>query len=389
MPSLETYKKMLSCTTNGELHKRQSDQIIEDTWDEDIASCVAYLYDQAHDENFQSYQDYEPSLTNKVAVEIKFYEMEYHTLSKDEVPFHIMFRPSCDLDGLLYDKNFENAYYAHFPIGLYIDIPDGDGLYGRWLIVDQYRENAKQFPSYLVLPCDYKLQWIYKGKKYESWSVLRSQNSYNSGIWTDYRMTSVENQKVVLLPYNSKTQTIYYGQRMVISTPREIPITWKCSKVEDLRVHGICQYTFTQDKWNDETDFIELDDSNNVLGMWADYNASAVKPKDDTEPQFEEHKILRAEIHPIGKADITIGYTKKLTLSFFNDENDEIEVLSGRWEFEIDSEDATKFVTVTTLSPSEVELILNCDDEYIGEILLATYVSYNGITTQIELEIGG
>lgn len=385
MPSLETYKKRIGATTTGQLHKINSDIVLESTWDNDITSCIGYLYDQFHDEEFNVSSELFPQDTSKIAVKIKFYEVEYHSLSKDEVPYHIMFQPSYEPNVPYYEEIFSQPYGSHFPIGLYIDIPDSKDRYHRWLIVDQYREYSPQHPSYLVLPCEHKLQWIYDGKKYESWCVQRSQSSYNQGTWTDYRTTSVENQKKIWLPTNPKTQTIYYDQRIVISEPRDIPITWHCTKVEETNVHGISRYTFAQDKWNPHTDYIEKDNSGKIIGMWADYNASAITPIDDDEPISED---LRVVITPVGKSTIMIGYSKKLKVAFYENDN-EIDVLSGNWSFSIDDENIENDVTIINETDSQIEIKLNCDDVYIGEVLLVTYTSDNGITAQAELEIGG
>lgn len=188
MPSLDLYKKMLgSPKTIGEAHKLESDKIMEQTWHNDIDAKIAYFYDQAHDEEFKVRNNLHPERTHKIPVEIKFFEMEYNSLSKDEVAYHIMFKPSFVYQEHVsyYDEAFAEPLGAIWPIGMYCDIPDSRGQYNRWLVVGQYRHYSNQFPSYLVLPCDHLLQWVFQGKKYESWCVLRSQSSYNSGIWLD------------------------------------------------------------------------------------------------------------------------------------------------------------------------------------------------------------
>ena len=188
MPSLDLYRKVLgNPRTIGEVHKIESDKIMEYTWNNDIDSKIAYFYTQDRDEEFNVRSDLHPDRTHKIPIEIKFFEMEYNSLSKDEVAYHIMFKPSFNYKDVVhyYDEEFKNNLNASFPIGLYCDIPDSFGKYNRWLVVGQYREYSNQFPTWLVLPCDHKLQWIYRGKKLESWCVLRSQSSYNAGLWTD------------------------------------------------------------------------------------------------------------------------------------------------------------------------------------------------------------
>ena len=178
MPSLDKYKQMLVSSSIGNAHKQQSDMIMEATWDRDIDSRIGYFYDQAHDDEFQVKDNLHPEKSKtKIPVEIKLFEIEYNSLSKDEVAYHIMFKPSYKPNIPYYDEEFAEPLDAIFPVGLYVDAADSKGIFHRWLVVGQYRHYSNQFPTYLVLPCDHKLQWIYKNKKYESWCVLRSQNS--------------------------------------------------------------------------------------------------------------------------------------------------------------------------------------------------------------------
>jgi len=178
MPSLDMCRKISNANTIGEIHKRNSDLVMESTWNTDIASRIGYLYDQEHDDEFDVEFDLNPQKSKtKIPVEIKFFEMEYNSLAKDEVSQHIMFKPSYKPNVPYYEKKFAKPLGAEFPIGLFCDIADSRGIYQRWMIVGQYREHSNQFPSYLVLPTNHKLRWVNHEKKYESWVVLRSQNS--------------------------------------------------------------------------------------------------------------------------------------------------------------------------------------------------------------------
>jgi hypothetical protein len=69
---------------------------------------------------------------------------------------------------------------------------DESGRYNRWLIVDKANYNSNQFPTFEILRCDKVFQWIHDNKKYQCAGVLRSQNSYNSGIWQAYRTVQPE-----------------------------------------------------------------------------------------------------------------------------------------------------------------------------------------------------
>lgn len=63
---------------------------------------------------------------------------------------------------------------------VFIDIPDDNKVYHKWLVCDV--EYANQFVKYLVLPCDYFLHWVENDGqnryKRSMWVVLRNQNSY-------------------------------------------------------------------------------------------------------------------------------------------------------------------------------------------------------------------
>ena len=189
MPSLDLYKRMLGGPqTVGEAHKLESDKVMEATWNNDIDTRIAYFYNQENDSEFYTRTNLHPEKSEgKIPVKIKFFEMEYNSLSKDEIPYHILFKPSFEYEKVIpyYDEEFAEPLGSLFPVGLYVDIPDSKKRYNRWLVVGQYRHYSNQFPSYLVLPCDHLLQWVFQGKKYESWCVLRSQNSYNNGVWVD------------------------------------------------------------------------------------------------------------------------------------------------------------------------------------------------------------
>jgi len=81
-----------------------------------------------------------------------------------------------------------NRYDSIFPIGCYVDIQHEDGTYNKWLVVDKANYNGNQFPTFEILRCDFVARWVFDGHKYECPAVLRSQNSYNSGIWVDYKV---------------------------------------------------------------------------------------------------------------------------------------------------------------------------------------------------------
>lgn len=178
MPSFDSYKKLLSAKTLGEVHKRESDMIMEATWDTDINTRVCYLYDYWHDDhktqltNLDSAND-----PNKIAISLKWRRSSAQTLDKDVVDHHIQMKPSQEMNVDYYPTFFEERYNATWPVGLFCDIPNEKGIYNRWLIVAVANYHVSQFPTFSVLPCDYIFNWIYKGKKHKMAGCLRSQNS--------------------------------------------------------------------------------------------------------------------------------------------------------------------------------------------------------------------
>ena len=395
MPSFDLYKKQLgNPKTNGEAHKLESDMVMEATWYNDINAKTAYFYNQSRDEEFNVWDDLHPDKTHKIPIDVKLFEMEYNSLSKDEQGFHLQFKPSFDYKKVVqyYDEEFTKPFAAHFPVGMYLDYPDEKGIFHRYLVVGQYRQFANQFSTWIVLPCDFKLQWIYKNQKYESWGVLRSQRSYNSGVWTDYKLTTVENQKVIWLPMNDITKTIFYDQRVIISQYRDEPVCWHCSKVEDMNVKGITRYTFAQDLWNSHTDFIEKDEDGNVIGMWADYFTNGdVLPIAPSEPV----SVIYSEISYSGlKPEMRIGGSyKKFTVTFYDD-GEVIEHRDGTWTFTIDGVDVSSMITTldntqsTDVAENQIKAKITASADYIGKILVVGYES-DDIKSNLEINLLG
>ena len=197
MPSLETARRIANTKNNGaktigQIYKEESDWLMEETWDNGITSKVAYIYDFFHDDFFTDEYGITRSLkdgmtyenTNKTKIDVKFIIKSYQSMDKDEVEHYIQFRPSEKLsfsesDELYYFEQIRKRYNSEYPIGAWIDLPDDRGVYHKWLICR--KENANQFPKYLVLPANYELMWIEKTGtnriKRRMWSVLRMQSS--------------------------------------------------------------------------------------------------------------------------------------------------------------------------------------------------------------------
>ena len=243
----------------GKALKRQSDVIMDATFHRDIAFRTCYIQDKDTifpEQTIESYRkaksvyagksEYDPKrLRGFKPIEAKYLVKSYYSISGDTIDYYLQFRPN------VHGKN------PNIRVGAYVFIPDDLGVYNLWLIVA--RDDRPQFPQFYVLRCDFVAKWHiseedrvnYEGAHvdtgtYFSWAVARIQSSYNSGVWTDYLTTSVENQKKLWLPTNSDTQTIIYNEHITISNNPHRRTSWEVTKVIDTEPMGLTKLTLAQ-----------------------------------------------------------------------------------------------------------------------------------------------
>lgn len=397
MPSFDLYRRLHSAASIGEAHKKESDMVMEATWDNDINTRVCYLYDYFHDDHKTQLTNLDPvNESKKVAISLKWRRSSAQTMDKDVVDHHIQMKPSQEMNVDYYPAFFEERYQATWPVGLYVDIPDEKGIYNRWLIVAVANYHVSQFPTFSVLPCDFIFNWIYKGKKYKMAGCLRNQNSYNSGIWTDHIITAVEDQQKFIVPMNSVSEQIYYNQRMIIDNKIDVksgnePRTWKISKVNRINSNGTLLATLAQDKFNAHTDYIEYEndsDPSTIIGMWADYySTDGTVPSEDTPPSEDIHSVITY----VGKPNIKVGGSyKKFTVIFYDHET-VIDHKLGNWSFEIDGVDASSLVQTDTtdVEANQIRVRFIGSEDYMGKILKVTYSSTTGIVSSVDILISG
>lgn len=371
MPSLQTARRIANAKNNGaktigQIYKEQSDWAMEETWDNDISSKVAYIYDYWHDDFYVDEFGIERSLaegmtyenTNKTRIDIKFIIKSYQSIDKDQVDYYLMFKPSQpvrfseDDDLYYYETNFRKRYGASFPIGLYIDIPDDRGVYHKWLICGN--EPANQFPKYLILPINYELMWIEKNQtqriKRRMWSVLRNQLSYTSGVYTDRVFGHTDNQNKVYLPINSITDKLWYtdddskNMRVIVSALTDNPTVWKITKCVTISPIGLQELTLYTNFFNEHTDYVNLETGE----MYANYFDSEIAPTDPSTPTTPPSSIT-ARISASTSTIKVGGSYKNLTVNLFNDSNEDITTeyadATFTWTCSIDNEDLTDKVT--------------------------------------------
>ena len=367
MPSLQAARRVANAKNNGaktigQIYKEQSDWAMEQTWDNDIQSKICYIYDFYHDDQPRLAEGMTYENTTKTRIDAKFIVKSYQSMDKDQVEYYIQFKPTqkthfSEGDELYYfETDYRKKYHNDNFIGLFIDIPNDENIYEKWMILRT--EQANQFPKYLILKCNYELMWIENNGtekiKRRMWSVLKIQSSYNSGLWTDLRFTSQENQDKVWLPLNPITEKIWYtnesskNMRVLVSSFTDNAIAWQISKVENAQPLGVQKLTLYQDFFDQHRDYIEKDENGNIIGMWASYFDSEIAPTDPDTPTTPPFSIT-AKISASTSTIKVGGSYKNLTVNLFNDSNEDITTeyadATFTWTCSIDDEDWTGKVT--------------------------------------------
>lgn len=392
MPSLQTARRVANAKNNGtktigQIYKEQSDWVMEQTWDNDIQSKICYIYDFYHDDQPRLAEGMTYENTTKTRIDAKFIVKSYQSMDKDQVDYYIQFKPTqkthfSEGDELYYfETDYRKKYHNDNFIGLFIDIPNDENIYEKWMILRT--EPANQFPKYLILKCNYELMWIENNGtekiKRRMWSVLKIQSSYNSGLWTDLRFTSQENQDKVWLPLNPITEKIWYtnesskNMRVLVSSFTDNAIAWQISKVENAQPLGIQKLTLYQDFFDQHRDYIEKDSDGNIIGMWASYFDSEIAPTDPSIPTTPPSSIT-ARISASTSTIKVGGSYKNLIVNLFNDSNEDITTdyadATFTWTCSIDNEDWTDKVTWRVGTEyNQKKVKLPNDTSTIGKIL--------------------
>lgn len=280
-------------------------------------------------------------------------------------------------------------------------------MYHKWIICA--RQIGNQFQKYLILPANYRFSWVEtNGNKRvirRVWGATRSQNSYNSGLWSSYYHTDVENQFKAILPLNPITEKVFYvndanqNQRLIISAMTENPRTWQVSKCEDMLMgdFGLMRLTFVQVAFNDAIDFVDYnatnpDGSKDVYAMYASYYESSVLPEENTNIEIASNAcVLSASTNTI-KAG---GSYKTITATFYDSSGADItdtylsEISVDNWTFYIDDIEVKTDDLITVLvqtSPNKIKVKFANDTEYLTKIL-TVQCTIGDIVGQLSLEI--
>lgn len=164
---------------------------------------------------------------------------------------------------------------------------------------------------------------------------------------------------------------------------------WLISKINRISPYGIARVTLTQDTFDQHRDYIERDDSGNIIGMWADYWSTPIEPTsvpvdDDTTPS----SIITSRITCSGKPIIKIGGSAKtFTVTYYGEDGEPIDTMvSEGWNFSIDGVSVSNTLFDLTPEGNKIKVKFLGDDSYIGKILTISNIS-GEVTSSLEIEI--
>ena len=376
--------------TNGQRHSYEAQDIIEHTWYDDPASTVGWFYDILHDDQPNENKNLHPECSKtKIPIELKYIKATYRSMEKDETDIRIMFKPSYKCNIPYYKENFEKPTDSTFPVGMYVDLKDKDGLWNRWLVCATSDATNNDFPTWAILPCDHKYQWITNGKRQEVWGVQRTQSNYTSGVWRDYKFETTDNIIKCIMPYNDITKNFYYDHRILVTVDLIEPLSWRVTKVEPLTHRGNILYTFKEDTYNQHTDYIERDDFGKIIGAWADYYKESNLPPQDDSSSSTQLDDTYAEITYAGsKPQIKVGGSyKTITIQYYSNISEVVDQTPGTWEFYINDADVSDYIKILeTDNDNTIKIKFLGDEEYLGQILVIKNVR-NEVTAELKLEI--
>lgn len=333
MLSFDDYKKRYETVgTIGQQLKVMSDEVVQETFDNDIGTRQCYIYDYYHDDQSDMEYGYNPLVSKtKIPVKLKFIVKTYKSLAKDDPEYHIMFEPdvwnsmSCKPNWFV--KNYQK-FGIQFPIGLYCDIPDDRGVYHRWIIM--YHEVANQFPKFGVLKCNYRFKWIENDglhrHKRKMWGIDRTQLSYTSGVWRGDKMQVLDETNKFILPWNPISAELKHDIRLFISMLQKNPNVYIISKIDNTSPKGVITFTAKQDRFEPDHDYVCLDPNNSDYGdMYADYYSSDVVTHEDA-MEYAEKMNAKGYVMKIEAPNynVKIGTSKVLYAKIYDAEDNDI-----------------------------------------------------------------
>lgn len=125
MPSFSQMKQLYKNTNSiADMVREQSNQIMEQTWSNDLQSRVCYIYDYLHDDQPDKKDHMTYEYTTKTRIDAKFVMKSHQSLDKDQTEYYLQFKPSQKLEFVpedelyYYETDYRQKFWMQFPIGL-------------------------------------------------------------------------------------------------------------------------------------------------------------------------------------------------------------------------------------------------------------------------------
>lgn len=288
---------------------------------------------------------------------------------------------------------------VHFPVGTYIEIPNEEEVYEKWLLVSDV--DAVQFPKNCILKCNYNLKWIYNNRLIEYPVALRTKNSYTDGVKQAEEFNTLDNQAAFWIPFNEDTQEITYDMRFLISNNPKHPKAFKVTKVDDVLRPGLVMVFLLQDQLQDGDDgnvmcanYDRLNGETyiNILNIG---DSLSIRPQDEVQLEVEAvingrkvqpDEIVYASEHP---DIVTVSNTGNIK-----------GIAPGASIIKVSCGDKSDFITVEVADTTSVQnniSVIDTDGDYVirlyfdKQLEVVTYIEgikTEGVDYQYEVTIG-
>lgn len=352
----ETYRNRMAARgeTVGEILRKQSNMVVEQTWDRDPNSRKVYVV---------KVNNGLPEVTvDNDLIDVKFNIKTYANITSDEPSYWMQFRHG------------EEKRHPEIDIGSYVYMKNEDGEWTWWMLV--HLDDRPSFRQWQVLETNYTFKWISNGKIYSCLGIQRVQQSYNSGSWDGDRFTFVDNITSAILPANNDTFTINYNHRFMITDQRRpVPLVWSVSKVEDSTPIGLLTLKFTQETYSPELDNKEL--------MVCNYYGSPVTPE---VPDAETELKTLASITYNGTAPtVKVGGSYKIFTPVFYDKTATVD----KWTISDENGDVTSDTENYAVDYDGDKLKLKVAKNYylIGKELIVQVKGTDGSTAELRVGV--
>ena len=303
------------------------------------------------------------------------YKYQYYTnymINKDRVEFHVQFRP-------YYHPEIKYAMGDGIErFGFYLDVPNDIGLVEKWLVCG--RNDTISFARYNILKCNWTFNWIVDGEIMHALGCLRNRNNYNSGVWSDGFVTSVENEALFIVPTNQITKTIDYDTRFMLSDNEIHPRVYAVSKLEDTFPPGLTKVTLVQEHYDPAVDNAEL----KICG----YYKNAILPIEPPREHWNATLEFQGTVPSLHKA----GSMRQVTAVLTDESGNPVTDIIPEWSFKLNGEsvDVSELAnfTITTAADNYSIRVGALFSATVGDILTVVLGSDAlGYYDAIELEV--